>query len=509
MSIRRPARVLLLVAACVTGLNGQERSLRTDVETWVSSHQRDIVGEFVDLLSIPNIAANQPAIERNVATIRQMLERRGFKTEALATDGNPLVYGERRQPGSTRTVLFYIHYDGQPVDPKTWAQASPFVPVLRDNRIDRGGREIPDFRTRDRFEADWRLFARSASDDKAPIMAFCAALDALKASGRVPSANIRVVMDGDEESGSAGLVPAIARYRDKLAADVMIILDGPVHDSGRPTVGFGARGILALELTVFGPKVALHSGHYGNWVPNPAFELVRLLASMKDTRGHVLVPGFYDGLDPLSPEEQAMLDAVPEDAAALKARFGIAQTEQLGLSLQAAVQRPSLNIRGLSSASVGISARTIIPDRAVAAIDIRLVKETPSAAMLARLEEHIAAQGFHVVHDAPDDATRAAHPRIVQIAVEPGGVNAYRTSPLAPESRRVVAALSRMFGEPPVQIRTSGGTVPIAPFIDAMGFPAVSVPIVNPDNNQHAENENVRLGHLFSGIATLAAILTM
>jgi acetylornithine deacetylase/succinyl-diaminopimelate desuccinylase-like protein len=509
MAIRRPAIVLLLVATCATGSHGQERSLHADINSWLSSHQREIVGEFVDLLSIPNVAADRPGIERNVTTIRQMLERRGFHTEALATDGNPLVYGERRQPGATRTVLFYIHYDGQPVDPRAWAQASPFVPVLRDNRLDRGGREIPDFRTRDRFETDWRLYARSASDDKAPIVAFCAAFDALNASGRVPSANIRVVLDGEEEAGSASLVPAIARYRDKFAADVMIILDGPVHESGRPTVEFGARGILALELTVFGPKVALHSGHYGNWVPNPAFELVRLLASMKDDHGHVLVPGFYDGLEPLSPEEQAMLDAVPEDAAALKARFGIAETEQPGLTRQAAVQRPSLNIRGLSSASVGASARTIIPDRAVAAIDIRLVKETPSAAMLVRLEKHIAAQGFYVVHDAPDDATRAAHARIVQVAIEPGGVNAYRTSPLSPESRRVVAALSRTFGESPVQIRTSGGTVPIAPFIDAMGFPAISVPIVNPDNNQHTDNENVRLGHLFNGVVTLAAILTM
>lgn len=287
-----------------------------------------------------------------------------------------------------------------------------------------------------------------------------------------------------------------------------MILDGPVHPSGRPTLTFGARGILAVELTVFGPKFGLHSGHYGNWVPNPAFELARLLASMKDDRGHVLVQGFYDGLEPLAPEEQQMLAAVPDDEAALKKLFGIAEVEQPGLSLQEAVQRPSLNIRGLSSAFVGANARTIIPDHATAAIDIRLVKETPSAAMLDHLKAHIVQQGFFLVDRDPDDATRAAHSRIVKLTVEPGGTDAYRTSPLAPASRQMVAAVTRMFGEPPVQIRTMGGTVPIAPFIDAMGVPAIGVPIVNFDNNQHGENENLRLGTFFTGITTLAAVLT-
>jgi acetylornithine deacetylase/succinyl-diaminopimelate desuccinylase-like protein len=487
---------------------GQTPGLRADVGAWVGSHQREIVAELSELLSIPNVATDRPNIARNVEAIRTMLARRGFRTEALATAGNPLVYGELPVPGATRTVLYYIHYDGQPVDPKGWRQASPFTPILRDGRLEDGGREIPDLLTRPRYEPDWRLYARSASDDKSPIVAFCAALDALKATGRTPTSNVHVVLDGEEEAGSPSMVPAIATWRDRFKADLMIILDGPVHPSGRPTLVFGARGLLAFELTVFGPKFGLHSGHYGNWVPNPAFELARLLASMKDDRGRVQVAGFYDGLQPLAPEERAMLDGVPDDAAALKKLFGIAGTEEPGLSLQDAIQRPSLNIRGLSSAFVGANARTIIPDRAVADIDVRLVKETPASSMLEKIRAHIARQGFFVVDRDPDDATRAAHARIARLDVEPG-TNAYRTSPLAPESRRLVAALTRVFGGPPVQIRTSGGTVPIAPFIDAMGFPAISVPIVNFDNNQHGENENLRLGNLFDGITTLAAVLTM
>jgi acetylornithine deacetylase/succinyl-diaminopimelate desuccinylase-like protein len=504
-------RLTLALAAtlCAGALaRAQPPSLRIDVEGWLSSHQRSIVGELADLLSIPNAAGDKPNIARNVDALRAMFTRRGFRTETLATSGNPLVYGELAVPGATGTVLFYSHYDGQPVDAKGWKQSSPFTPILRDGRLEEGAHDLPDLATRDRFEPDWRLYARSASDDKSPIVALCAALDALKATGHAPTSNVHVVLDGEEEAGSPSMLAAIARYREKLKADAMVILDGPVHPTGRPTLNFGARGILTVELTVFGPKFGLHSGHYGNWVPNPAFELVRLLASMKDDRGHVLIQGFYDGLEPLAPEERAMLDAVPDDEAALKQLFGIAETEQPGLSLQDAVQRPSLNIRGLSSAFVGANARTIVPDRAVAAIDIRLVKETPSTPMLERIKAHIARQGFFIVDRDPDDATRASHPRIMKLESEADGTNAYRTSPLAPASRQIVSAVTRVFGQPPVQIRTSGGTVPIAPFIDAMGFPAIGVPIVNFDNNQHAENENLRLGTFFTGITTLAAVLT-
>jgi acetylornithine deacetylase/succinyl-diaminopimelate desuccinylase-like protein len=504
-------RLTLVLAAlsCAVALpRAQSQSPRVGVDAWIDSHQQAIVRELADLLMIPNVAADGPDIARNVDALRAMLTRHGFRAETLPTAGNPLVYGEMAVPGAAGTVLVYAHYDGQPVDPKNWKQSNPFVPILRDGRLEDGARELPGPIDRVRYEPGWRIYGRSSSDDKSPIVALCAALDALKAIGRAPASNVHVVLDGEEEAGSPSLIGAISRYRQKLAADAIVILDGPVHPSGRPTVTFGARGILTVELTVFGPKFGLHSGHYGNWVPNPAFELVRLLASMKDGRGHVLVPGFYDGLEPLAPEEQAMLAAVPDDEAALRTLFGIAEVEQPGLSLQEAVQRPSLNIRGLSSAFVGGNARTIIPDHATAALDIRLVKETPSAAMLERLKAHITRQGFFLVDRDPDDATRAAHARIVKLTVEGGETNAYRTSPLAPASRQIVAAITRMFGQPPVQIRTMGGTVPIAPFIDAMGVPAVGVPIVNFDNNQHGENENLRLGTFFTGITTLAAVLS-
>jgi acetylornithine deacetylase/succinyl-diaminopimelate desuccinylase-like protein len=261
-------------------------------------------------------------------------------------------------------------------------------------------------------------------------------------------------------------------------------------------------------MTVYGPKFALHSGHYGNWVPNPAMRLAQLLASMKDRDGNVMIDGFYEGLEPLNPAEQAMLDAVPDDAPALMKLYGIAEPEKPGLTLQQALQYPSLNIRGLASESVGPGGRNVIPDRAVAEIDVRLVKETPGRAIVEKIRAHIVKQGFYIVSEDPDDETRAKYPRIVNLAAREGA-GAFRTSPLAPVSQQLAAALSRIFREEPVRIRTFGASLPLSPLIDACGFPAISVCLVNYDNNQHGDNENVRLGHFFQGIVTIAGVLTM
>ena len=488
---------------------GAQSSLRSQIDAWVRANQKPIVTELVTLLKIPNVAADKENIRKNATLLREMLARRGFTAEVLETPGNPLVWGELRTPGATRTLLLYAHYDGQPVNAKDWRQSSPFTPLLRDGRMEDNAQELGDPLARPSYEPRERIYARSASDDKAPIVALLAAFDALKAAGVRPTSNVRVILDGEEEAGSPSLVPAISKYRDKLTADAMFIFDGPVHPSERPTIVYGARGNLPVQLTVFGPKFPLHSGHYGNWAPNPAMRLAELLATMKDDNGKVTIDGFYDGIPPFTPEERAILDGVPDEPAALQKLLGIAGPEAPGLKLQDALQFPSLNVRGLSSAFIGGDARTIIPATAIAELDIRLVKETPARRLQDLLVAHIRKQGWHVVTEDPDDATRAKFSRIVKVTSRGGGTNAYRTSPLLPISKQLVAAMTTMFGEPPVQIRTSGGTVPIAPFIDALGFPALSVPTVNFDNNQHGENENLRLGHFFRSIPTLAAVLTM
>ncbi len=495
--------VFLLAAQAAAG------NPKTTAEDYVRANQGAIVRELVEALSIPNVASDRANIRKKAELLVGTLERRRFAASLLETEGNPLVFGERRTEGARRTLLYYIHYDGQPVNPSLWKQESPWKPILRDGRMEDGAGEIAGLDELEKFEPDWRIYARSASDDTSPIVALMAAIDALDRASIPLTSNVKVILDGEEEAGSPSLVPAIRRYRERLAADLMLILDGPIHPSNRPTLVYGARGNLTVNLTVYGPKFSLHSGHYGNWIPNPGMRLAQLLATMKDDRGRVLVPGFYDGIR-LTPEDRRVLQSVPDDEPALLKLFGVSEPDLVGESLQEALQYPSLNVRGLESAYVGAQARTIIPDHATAALDVRLVKETEGDALLARIRAHIENQGYHVVEADPDDETRARYPKIARLDSPRGeATSAYRTEIADPAAAALAAALERFLGEEPVRIRTSGGTVPIAPFIEALGFPAVSVPTVNFDNNQHGENENVRIGHFFRAIAILAATLGM
>ena len=494
--------VVALVATALTAVTPSQSS----VKSWVAANQLSLLRELIGLLEIPNVAADRADIRRNAEHLRQMLARRGFAAELLETTGNPLVYGELRVPGARRTLLAYAHYDGQPVNPKAWQQADPFQPVLRTARLDQNGQIVELARVK-RVEPDWRIYARSAADDKSPIVALCAALDALKASNRSPSANLRVVLDGEEEASSPSLVPAITKYRTKLNADLMVIFDGPIHSSGQPTVVYGARGIVTFNLTVYGPRVGVHSGNYGNWIPNPAQRLAALLSSMKGGDGRVLVKGFYEGVQPATGDERAMLDAVPDDSAQLLRTFGLPAPEIAFPKLQDALQYPTLNVRGLASGHVGAGARTIIPDRATAAVDVRLVKETPAADLIAKIRAHIRSQGYELVDADPDEAVRTKHARLASMQVSETVTEAFRTPPSGREVRSVVAALERAFGHRPVQLGTLGGTVPIAPFIEALGFPAILIPTVNFDNNQHEDNENLRLGHFFQAVEIVAAVI--
>ena len=496
----------LLVVLALLGAAAQAQDLRQSIESYVTANQKGILSNLMAALEFPSVASDAANIRRKAEFLHEQLRMRGFMSEILETEGNPLVFGNLIVADSTRTLLLYCHYDGQPVDPSKWHQDDPFQPILRDSKLSDAS-TIIDFEAAESFQDDWRIYARSASDDTAPIIGLLAALDALKASDIALTSNIKVILDGEEEAGSPNLVPAIERYRDKLAADVLLIFDGPLHQSDNPTVVFGARGIMTIDLTVFGPKAPLHSGHYGNWAPNPAMQLAQLLASMKDAEGRVVIEGFYDGID-FTPEDQRVLDAVPDDLDLLKRKLGFSEADKVGDSLQEAIQYPSLNVRGLRSGWIGAEARTIVPDTATAAIDVRLVKETGPDDLYQKIFAHIEGQGFHIVAEEPDDDVRADYGRIVRV-VRDASTNAYRTPLNNPIAQQVVAAISAVWDGPIVQKRTSGGTVPIAPFIEVLGLPALGVPTVNFDNNQHSPNENVRVGHLFNSVVTFAAIFTM
>jgi acetylornithine deacetylase/succinyl-diaminopimelate desuccinylase-like protein len=480
----------------------------TGVREYRRSHESEIIGELADVLSIPNVASDTANIRRNAAKIIGMMSGRGIQARLLESRGGPpAIFGELKTPGATRTIGFYAHYDGQPVESSKWA-SDPFKPTLRDKSLESGGRVIAFPKSGEKFDPEWRLYARSASDDKAPIIAMLAALDALKASNAKPTVNLKFLFDGEEEAGSPHLGDITSRNAGLLGADVWICADGPVHQSRRQQIYFGLRGIVKLDITVYGANRALHSGHYGNWSPNPAMRLARLLAGMKDDSGRVLIEGFYDGAEPLGEEERKALKEMPDTDAELMREYGLAATEGAGRTLAELINEPSLNIDGLRSEDVGRQSRTIIPAEATATLDLRLVKGIEPRRQVERLIAHIKKQGYFVVNSEPDRETRLKHPLIARVVSEEG-YPAVRTPMSLPIVKKIIDAVERAMGQSPVMLPTMGGSGPLWAIDAATKAPQVGVPIVNHDNNQHSSNENLRIQNLWDGIDVFAAIMEL
>lgn len=471
------------------------------------AHEAEIIAEFVDLLSIPNVASDTANIRLNAAKLIQMMNRRGIDSRLLEGNGPPAVFGELKAPGATRTIAIYAHYDGQPVDRSRWA-SEPFKPTLRDKPIEAGGRVISMPGPGEKFDAEWRLYARSASDDKAPIIALLAALDALKAANKRPTVNLKFFFDGEEEAGSPNLNDIVTRNASLLQADVWLCADGPVHQTRRPLLYFGARGIVTINITVYGATRALHSGHYGNWSPNPAMRLAKLLAGMKDDSGRVLIEGFYADVVPLGEEEKRALKEMPATDTELMRELGLAATDGAGRSLVELINEPSLNIDGLRSEDVAPNSRTIIPSEATATIDMRLVKGIDPRRQLERVIAHIKKQGYMVADSEPDQEMRLAHPLIARVT-SADGYRAVRTPMNLPIVKKIIGAVEQALGQKFVLAPTLGGSVPLYIFEDTTRAPQVGVPIVNHDNNQHSSNENLRLQNLWDGIEIFAALMTM
>lgn len=465
----------------------------------------EMVAELRELLSIPNVAADRENIRRNADALVAMLKKRGATVRLIETAGPPLVYGEIGDP-RLPTVLFYFHYDGQPAgDAASWTQPSPWTPVLRSAAIEKGGRIMEQWPSPgSTVDPEWRVYARSASDDKAPIIAFMAVLDAWR-EGRVPLRNrIKMIFEGDEEAGSPNIADIVRNNRDLLAADLVVMADGPIHPSNRPTADFGLRGLAAVTLTVYGPIAPLHSGHYGNWAPNPAMALAQLLASMKSSDGRILVDGWEDDVVPPGPEERAAWAAYPNDDSTRRLQLQLGAVEGGGASRMEMIARPSLNVRGMRSLFTGAEARTLIPDIAVAELDLRLVAGNDPQRQVAKLVRHIERQGWTVVRDTPDSATRVRSAKLVQVRAG-SGYPAGRTPLSNPAARALIASLAAARLGSPVVSPTMGGSGPSWVFTDILRAPFVALPTVNHDNNQHAGNENVRLGNLFRSAQILAA----
>jgi acetylornithine deacetylase/succinyl-diaminopimelate desuccinylase-like protein len=462
-------------------------------------HEKDIVEEFCSLLAIPNVASDTPNIQRNARRIRAMLERRGLTTQLLTLrDAPPIVVGDLVASPRSRTIAFYAHYDGQPVDAAKW-RSDPWKPRMRAS----DGSDV-DWRRATAIDPEWRLYARGAGDDKAPIIGMLAALDALRAARIKPAVNLRFVFEGEEEAGSPHLREYLEENPQVLRPDAWIFCDGPVHQSRRMELFFGVRGALALELTVYGPIKGLHDGHYGNWVPNPIVRLTHLLDSMRDEDGRILIRGFYDEVAPPTEAERKALTMIPDVEADLRREFQIASTEGDGKRLNESLLLPALNVRGIESGRVGRRASNTIPVEAHASIDFRLVpRQTPNS-VKARVERHLESRGYRIVRDTPDADKRLKHPKLIKVTW--GASYPAARTPLDLGLSREVAALMTAAGHEPVRLPTVGGSLPMFLLQRPGNPPVIGLPIANHDDNQHAEDENLRLQNLWDGIEIYAAL---
>ncbi|MSU23319.1 MAG: M20/M25/M40 family metallo-hydrolase [Opitutus sp.] len=487
--------------------------LQEKVRTWRVAHERELIDEYRELLAIPNITVDRANIRRNADFIVAMMKRRGIAGRLLtlpSPNSNPVVFGEVKVPGATRTLVLYAHYDGQPVNPAQWAPGwEPFAPKFATGPVEQGGKIVEGWKSGDPIDPQWRLTGRGAADDKAGVFALLNAYSALVASGAKPSANLKFFFEGEEEFGSTSLRDIIAAHREALRSDLWIVLDGPCHPSGKKVVMFGARGDVNMHLTVFGPKRPLHSGNYGNWAPNPSQLLVNLLASMKDDDGRVLVAGFDDDVTPLTAAERRAMMAIPSIEGDLKRELGLARSETLGRTLFEGFALPSLSINGIQGANVGAQAANVIPTVARAVLDLRLVPGNDAPRQVAKVVAHIKARGWHVLDRDPTDGERAQHAKLIRVEIKSAGTNAQRTPMDLPIAQSVVAAVQSTVDYPVILMPSLGGTLPSIVIEEMLGVKLLTVPVVNADNNQHAENENVQVQFLWNGIETYAALMTM
>ena len=481
---------------------------REAAEQYRMAHEKEIVGDFVDLLSLPNVATTVADVEKNAAYLETLLQKRGFTTRQLAAAPGtpPTVYAERKFPGAKRTVLFYAHYDGQPINQKGWV-TEPFKPTMRSGPLGPDIKDIDWKAAPTPLNPDWRLYARSTGDDKASIQAMLTALDALKAKGMQPAVNIKLFYEGEEEQGSPHLAEIMAKNKELLKSDLIVMGDGPVHQSGRQMIHFGNRGVLGVGLTVFGPLHPLHDGHYGSWAPSPSVEIANLLAKLRADNGDILIPGIYDDVKAPTATEKAALAALPPvEGDLLKALgLGAAITDQ---RLADSYFRPTLNIRSIHVGDQGPHAANAIATSAFASLDFRLVPGETPAHIKELFNAYLASLGWTITDKEPDLAMRQSHAKIVQVTWDAGSSIATKTDLDAPAALAATKAIEKVEGGPILREPMVGASSGLAEIVAALGVPMAGVSIANYDDNQHAENENLRLGNLWDGIAVYAGLLT-
>jgi acetylornithine deacetylase/succinyl-diaminopimelate desuccinylase-like protein len=503
--MNRAVRAFLAVAVVLGGvvLSAAPSPAVVKVREWRATRERQIVAELMQLVSLPNIAANKADIIKNADMLTGMLEKRGFTVARIQTPGSPLLVARRDAANAVGTLSFYMHYDGQPTEAKDWTIGQPFAPVamLGATRFDLAS-------TSAALSPDLRIYGRAVADDKGPIVAFLAAMDGLAATGGAVPWSLRVVLDGEEEAGSPNFTAAMTANAAAVRGDLAIVVDSPRHASGLPTVFYGSRGISGAIITVYGANGDLHSGNYGNFVTDPAMALTKLIASMKDDKGDVIVKGFYDDVVPLTAVERRAIDEIPNVDRKLLDQFGVAQAEHPESRIELQHNRPTLTVVGLESGTVGANSRNAIAAQATARLEMRLVKGLDPQKQYERIAEHIRGQGYFLVDGPPDAETRRQHAKIARVVQNGMSFPIAKASMEDPRTAMAVNAI-RALDQRLVQMPTIGGSLPFSTYSDTLRLPTIGLAVVNFDNNQHAVNENLRVGHLWEAIDIFAALVTM
>jgi acetylornithine deacetylase/succinyl-diaminopimelate desuccinylase-like protein len=444
----------------------------TQIDEYVDKHFDETVAELTRLAAQPSISAQGLGIRECAAMVAEMLQRRGFKAEIIATAGHPVVFGEA--PGrSQKTLLFYNHYDVQPPEPLELWDSPPFEPTLRDGV----------------------LYARGVSDDKGHIICRLAALDAVKAALGDYPCRVKFVIEGEEETSSAHLHSFVEENTEKLKADACIWEFGGVNHEGTPAEYLGMRGICYVELMVETGTLDAHSGVGGTIFPNAAWRLTWALATLKGLDERVRIPGFYDNVLPASKRDMELFEALPDDSAYMKKQYGLKgflKGMQGGPELRRAeVFDPSCTICGLTAGYQGPGSKTVLPARASAKVDFRLVPDQDPEDIVKKLRAHLDREGF-------DD---------VQITYL-GGERPARTDPDDPFVKIVIEAARDVYGRDMVVHPMVGGSGPSYPFIHHLKLPVATAGVGYPGSRAHAPNENLHLAHLKTGIRHTARILT-
>ncbi|MBX3703120.1 MAG: M20/M25/M40 family metallo-hydrolase [Steroidobacteraceae bacterium] len=501
------ARHFLLAAALMTSAAGAappdaQRAMAA-ARAHVAAHEAAIVRELRELVALPNVADDHDDIRRNAEALVAMLEQRGIEARILETPGAPVsVFGDLKTPGATKTLLFYAHFDGQPVGPPERWVTPAFEPTLRAGRHEDGAPVIAWADAKYPLPDQYRIYARAVSDDKGPIVAMLAAVDALRAAGIPLSANLKFFLEGEEEAGSPNLARTLAANKELLASDLWIFGDGPIDPRGLPRLALGVRGITTFRLTVYGPVTSLHSGHYGNVAPNPAARVAELIASMRAPDGRITIAGLGA---PAPTETQLVLAREAFDTEGMLANAGIGASES-GLDYGESILRPALNVTQLAYGGTGAQRNAIDPE-ASAGFDLRLTPGMTLANARASVEAHVRAQGYVLLDRPPAPEERRKHARLARFEWGQDGYPAAVASPEHPAVARVIEVLREATGGAVRVAPLMGGSLPISAIGEVLGAPFVIAPIVNADNSQHAPNENLRMKEFRRGIELYAALL--